>query len=96
MQVLSTIPKGPIEVLDYTFSFEEWLTDKDGVVYDGMASAVVTSDQPDLLVSIALIQPSKVTAWLSGGTSGKLYALTCLAQTVGGRTVSRTASLMVV
>ena len=78
------------EYLDYTWLFAKWLSTGDRIV-----SATVTALPSDLIVSGPLVTDTAVTVWLSGGTTGQTYNVTCVATTSAGRVVHRSASLVV-
>lgn len=75
-------PKDPAEVLDYTFDWGRWL---DGDTIDTVSfttDAGLTEDSNSFTDSTA-------TCWVSGGTAGERYLLTCTIETAGGRTGER-------
>lgn len=77
------IPKDPDAVLDYTLDWDAWLADTDTI-----ASAVFT-------VASGLTKDSEEftddtsTVWLSGGTAGESYKVSCRITTVAGRREDR-------
>lgn len=75
--------KDPDAKLPYTVDWSAWLTAEG----DTAASAVWIV--PDGLVQESSPAPSlasgKATVWLSGGTAGQNYVVTCRLTTTGGR-----------
>ena len=72
--------KDPEATLDYKFNWLEWL---DG---DTIATQVVTIDDGATVESSAITDTNtSVTAFVSGGTVGRSYVLSCNITTVGGR-----------
>ena len=78
------IIKDPNAVLDYTFDWTAWLDD----VADTIATRQVVVPSGITLDSSS-IAGKKVIAWLSGGTAGQTYQITCRITTAGGRTDDR-------
>jgi hypothetical protein len=69
--------KQPREIIDLEFDFRNRLVDGESIV-----TAEVEVDDPTLtLVGTAVISGSRVVQWVSGGTSGVTYKLTCLITT---------------
>lgn len=71
--------KHPDAVKDYTFDWTAWLGD------DTIATATITT-QAGLTVDSQSKTATTATVWLSGGTKGQLYTVTCRITTTGGRT----------
>lgn len=94
MGILAKFDKQPVEVLDYDFNFEPWLTDRT----DTIVTRNVTVDSgidletqeastgSGIVVNSSVISGGIVKAWLSGGTHNTRYKVTCTIVTVGGRT----------
>lgn len=79
----NVIDKGVGAILDYTFDWATWLGS------DTIASASVVADADSgVTVGLVTYSPTKVTAWISGGTANKVAHLTCHVATAG--TPSRT------
>ena len=73
--------KDPDAVLDYVW---DWGTQGAWLGTDTIDSAVVTV--PDgLTLDDTIVTTTTVTAWLSGGTVGESYTVTCHIVTAGGR-----------
>ena len=80
--------KDPDAVLDYEWDWSAWL----GV--DTIASHTVTA-ATGLTVDTSEATTTAVTAWLSGGSVGASYAVTCHVVTAAGREDDRTATITV-
>ena len=80
MAVLSKFTKQPGEVKDYNFSFARELA----AVNDTIQSHSVTAEDGLTVVSTA-VSSGVVKAFLSGGTTGTSYKVTCVVVTNGGR-----------
>lgn len=76
------IEKDPDASLDYEFDWSAWLGE------DNISSAVVQVSDGLTLGSNSSTN-TKVTVWLSGGSKGKTYTVTCRILTTGGRTDDR-------
>jgi hypothetical protein len=75
-------------VLDYLWDWSAWLGD------DTIASHTVTAATGITLAS-STATSTAVTAWLSGGTVGQSYAVTCRIVTAAGRTDERSSIIRV-
>lgn len=83
--------KDPNAVLDYTFDWSDWLATGDTI-----STRSVTADSGITVDSSAIIASSTaVQVWLSSGTAGKRYDVTCRITTAGGRTDDRTIAIEV-
>ena len=80
--VLGIFEKQPADVLDYDFDFSDWLADRG----DTITSQTVVSSDAGLTVGSVSMVAGVVKAFVSGGTSGTKYKLTCTVVTDGGRT----------
>lgn len=82
----SIFQKDPNATLDYQWNYAEWL-DTD----------TIASHQIIVPIGLTLVSSthtsSAVTAWISGGTVGKTYAVVCRITTTAGRIDDRTISL---
>ena len=80
-------PKDPVEVLTYSFDWTAWLSENE-IITD----AQITVDTGLTLFSEPTITGGVVTFYLSGGTNGVAYNVSCVIQTnlpdVGKRTFS--------
>ncbi len=81
--------KDPDAVLDYQWNWATWLPTGDTI-----ASATVTAET-GLTVDSDSNTATVVTAWLSGGTVGESYGVTCRVVTADGRTDDRTITIIV-
>lgn len=89
---LSWPDKDPADVLDYSI---DW------------SAQLALPTEPDTIESVTWTVPSGLTkesqshaegiatAWLSGGVSGREYLVACRIVTAGGRTLERSARLLV-
>ena len=73
----------PDAVLDYLFDWSDWLG------ADTIASHTVTA-ATGLTVNSTEATTTAVTVWLSGGTEGVTYTVTCHIVTAAGREEDRT------
>ena len=80
--------KDPQSILDYQWNWASWL------VADTISTATVTASS-GLTVASSSNTTTTVTAWLSGGTIGQSYSVTCEIVTAGGRTDDRTITIVV-
>lgn len=99
--------KDPDAVLDYTWPWAEhgWLTDGDTItdaaftVYaadsSDMPIDIPDSDTTPVVVDSSSATDTDATAWLSGGTRGLKYLITCRITTSGGRIDDRTLKLKI-
>jgi hypothetical protein len=90
---MSQYVKDPSAVLPFTVDWSAWLAAEDDTA--DTATWIV----PDGLVQEVDPAPSladgKATVWLSGGTVGETYAVTCRLATVGGRIDDRTIRIRI-
>lgn len=88
-----TIPKAPAALLDYPFDWSNaglgWLATGETVV-----SNTVTVDA-GLTNPIVTASTTAVTVWLSGGTIGRSYLVSCTITTSAGRTDTRSIRVIV-
>ena len=78
--------KDPAAVLDYEFDWSAWLGADTIATHTVTAAAGLTVDSTEATTTT-------VTAWLSGGTDGASYAVTCHIVTTAGREDDRTMTL---
>jgi len=71
--------KQPSDFLDYDFDFSDWM-----VAADTIESADITVATGITLESYSFTD-TVVKVWLSGGTDGETYKVTCLITTDDGR-----------
>lgn len=80
--------KDPADVLDFTMDFAAAL--------GADTIATVTWTVPaDLSKGAETNSTTAATVWLSAGAAGTDYSITCRITTAGGRTIERTALLLV-
>lgn len=77
--------KQPWEELDYDFDFTKRLT----AVSDTLDSATVTCEDLSITLLATEVDTMRVKQWVSGGTTGVKYKLTCRAITAGGRKLEK-------
>lgn len=97
----SAFPKDPSAVLDYVFDWRA-LTNGTGRTDWLAAGETITTKTVTVSTGITLDSDSltnsstSVTAWLSGGTAGQSYTVTCRIVTSAGRTDERSIKIQVV
>ena len=84
----ATILKDKDAVLDYIFDWTTWLDD----VADSITSKTVTlgATPTGLTLDSSSIVGKTVVAWISDGTEGQTYSVTCHIVTAQGREDDRT------
>ena len=83
----ANIFKDPQAVLDYVYDWTTYLAD----ISDTLATITIVADTGITVNSSAILPGNlKAIVWLSGGTLGVKYAVTCHMTTAGGRTDDRT------
>jgi hypothetical protein len=81
--------KDPDDVKDYLFDWSAWLGDEDTIETSTfILPAGLTADSDSNTTTTA-------TIWISGGTIGNTYKVLNRIVTAGGRTMDRTALLVV-
>ena len=88
MPELSSFKKDPSAVLDYVWDWTAWLEG------DVISSHTVTPAD-GITVNSSSSTGAAVTVWVSGGTAGQRYLVTCRIVTTGGRTDERTILFVV-
>ena len=89
MSSTRTFQHDPGAALDYTFDWSTWLTAE----ADTLSSYTVTVPSGLTLDSDSETSGA-VTAWISGGTAGTSYTVTCEIVTTGARTDQRSIILV--
>jgi hypothetical protein len=80
------ITKVPLAVLDYLMNWQPYLSP----INDTILSKTVTCDDNTLtIVSSEIVNGNNVLIWISGGTIGVTYTITCQITTSFGRTDAR-------
>ena len=83
--------KDPQAVKDYKFDWSLWLATGDAI-----SDHTITADTGLTVDSSSITDANtSVTVWLSGGTVGANYNVTCQVETAGGRTDERTMKFYV-
>lgn len=81
LTILGLFDKQPGETLDYNFDLTAWLASKAG---DTITSFTISADP-----GITIVSSSKtggvIKVFVSGGTDGVNYKITCTVSTAGGR-----------
>ena len=90
--VLRWPDKDPADVLDYALDFTDFLAQSDP---DDTISSVIWTVPAGLTAGVQTVLGALAIAWLSGGTAGVNYAITCRMVTAGGRTIERNVQLYV-
>jgi hypothetical protein len=88
MATVSAFVKDPSAVLDYAWNWATWLGT------DTIATHTVTAEA-GLTVASSTATTTAVTAWLSGGTVGESYTVTCRIVTAAARTDERSIMIQV-
>jgi len=83
------IKKAPTAVLDYTVNWATWL------VADTITGTPVWTVATGLTKDSQSNTTTTATAWLSGGTEGQDYAVSCRISTAAGRTDTRSFIIQV-
>lgn len=86
---MRTWEKDPSAVLDWKFNWTNWLAASEEI-----SSATVTVES-GITKDSQSNTTTTVTAWLSGGTLGETYEVTCRITTNQGRTDERTIGIRV-
>lgn len=81
MTILGRFQKQPADVLDYDFDYSDWLEDR----ADTISTFSITADA-GITVGASAHVSGVVKVFLSGGTDGSSYKITCTVVTTGART----------
>jgi hypothetical protein len=82
--------KDPSDVSDFAIDWAKHLD-----AGDSLQSATWSATPAGLTLGASSIAAGKASVWLSGGTAGTTYVVTCQAITTQGRTFERSARLFV-
>jgi len=100
--VASTFKKDPSAVLDYVFDWAALTNAREGAASDWLASGetisshTIDADTGITVDSSALTDDdTSVTVWLSAGSDGTDYSVTCQIVTSAGRTEERSITIKV-
>lgn len=86
---MSKFRKDPDATLDYTFDWTRWLSTGEAIV----THQIIAPSGVNVGATVA--DAEMVTAWISGGTNGNNYIVTCRVTTDQGRTDDRSIILQV-
>jgi hypothetical protein len=81
--------KDPAERLDYTFVFDGWMAEGDYLISAEVSFSEETGEGDIVIDEVVSFTKTSATAWISGGTTGVKYTVTCLGETNDGRIVER-------
>jgi hypothetical protein len=87
--------KDPGDVLDYVVDFSAALAGNGGDSIAGLNVTIAPGNTGDLSLNSSSADGDLAILWLSAGIAGTTYAVTVVASTNSGRTLSRTVSLRV-
>jgi hypothetical protein len=87
MAVFKDHKKDPDATLDWIFDWNEWLGENETI-----ANSEFIVD-PGITVESSMNSQKTATVWLSGGTEGEVYRVTCRVTTNEGRTDDRSFTL---
>lgn len=76
--------------LDYQFDWSRWLDDDETITLAEVAEVA------ELTIETPIVATGRVVVWVSGGTVGQMYRVTCHITTSAGREDDRTMLLKVV
>lgn len=86
---MNVFTKHPEEILDYKFDFTKFLSTGETITSRTVTVEAGLNKDADTFNS------TSVTVWLSGGTAGNRYLVTCKVNTNQGRTKVETAVIKV-
>ena len=87
---IAVFQKDPSAALDYTVDWQQWLPPQDRI------TAVTWTVTSGLTNASSSFSTSDATIWLTGGTDGTTYDVTCEITTLEGRIDDRTFRVEVV
>ena len=96
------IQKDPADALDYALPWADWLAGDTLQTVTWTVPAGLTKDSqsvnlaPVTVDGVEYAASTVATVWLSGGTPGEIYTITCRVVTAGGRTTERDFRVVVV
>lgn len=80
--ILGTFIKQPADTMDYDINYSEWLTFNDNV----QEAAILIEGSDSTLIKVShFINDPVIKIWLSGGTAGITYKVTCTMTSADGR-----------
>lgn len=88
--------KDPQDVLDYGLKWKDWLKQYDGST-DSILSSAWSYTGPDEALTLDgdYLDDEVTGVWLSGGTVGKTYIVTCHVVTAGSREADRSMAIRI-
>lgn len=89
------IEKDPYAVLDYTLDWENWMPTGEVISAISVTAETISGDSTPLAVDSSTNNDYLVTAYLSGGTAGKVYNIEYRITTDGGKKDSRNIRIKV-
>jgi len=93
-QSLATFTKDPDATLDYYIEWASWISTGDAIDdVEWTADTGITIGSGEYA---PIVSGTKATVWLSGGTLGTKYRVTCRLTTTGGRIDDRSITINVV
>lgn len=81
--------KDPDATLDYIWDYSTWLPNNDTLVTVSFIAS------PGITINSQSNTSTNATAWISGGSSGQVYSVTCRITTAQGRIDDRTVTIRV-
>jgi len=84
--------KDPHATLDYTLDWSAWLTE---TTSNDTIASVAWTVPPGIMKTLQSNTSTTATVWLSGGVLTKVYPITCLITTLGGRTEAFSFELLI-
>ena len=87
MAVFKDHKKDPDAVLDWIFDWNDWLSEAETI------TTVEFIVDPGITIDTETQTTKTATVWLSGGTEGQVYRVTCRITSSEGRTDDRSFTL---
>lgn len=93
-ETIVRMPKDPDDVMDYSYDFKPLTNGRAGAISDYLEEDETISSQTitaeaGITVDSDSEQDGNVTVWLSGGTAGQKYLVTCKIVTSKSRTKNK-------
>lgn len=87
MTILKSHTRQPAEHLDYDFDYSKWLNVDDDIISATFAVEFLGTPAPvaPMVIDSTVIQPTFTKVWVSGGTAGEVYKVSCTITTSRGR-----------
>ena len=90
MLPLSRVTKDPESTLDYVCDWSDWLSTS-----NDRLTSVVWLVPPGVRKTSQSVTDTTATVWVTGGTLKRIYAVTCRATTLAGRTDDYTFEIVI-